>query len=413
MVNAEGEFVIAVPDHKSFQKFQDKAKASAARSQEVSSDNKEVQARGLECSLDKRMFVEPMKTPCCGKTYCNDCIENALINNDFVCPDCQTEGVLIDNLEPDDDMVKKIKAYEEEKSAERKERERSKSPPKMETKAENPDTSQDKTEARSPRSGSKSPKGEHKSPQSTVDVGKDSSTTPQPTTSDSASKKRPAEEELVNDHVPAGPTATREQTSTPSGTTSASTSNVSAAPKTQQEFINQMNAMTAQMGGQAPNSNVPFPMPNMNAMNPMGFPNPMMAMSMAGMMGMNPAMMNPMMMPQNNWPGMNGMAFPQPNAMFNTNNNNNGMGFPQQPNGWNQNWPMANNGMANQYRNGYQSGQGQQTNGNGMGRGGNANFPNQQRAGGGDDDAYFRKPVNPHRHQNRQKRVRPSDYTEL
>jgi len=31
-----------------------------------------------------------------------------------------------------------------------------------------------------------------------------------------------------------------------------------------------------------------------------------------------------------------------------------------------------------------------------------------------EDDAYFRKPVNPHRHQNRQKRVlRPSDYREL
>lgn len=30
-----------------------------------------------------------------------------------------------------------------------------------------------------------------------------------------------------------------------------------------------------------------------------------------------------------------------------------------------------------------------------------------------EDDAYFRKPVNPHRHQNRQRRVRPSDYREL
>lgn len=30
-----------------------------------------------------------------------------------------------------------------------------------------------------------------------------------------------------------------------------------------------------------------------------------------------------------------------------------------------------------------------------------------------DNDAYFRKPVNPGRHQNRQRRVRPSDYREL
>ncbi|KAK8081926.1 RING finger protein [Apiospora saccharicola] len=30
-----------------------------------------------------------------------------------------------------------------------------------------------------------------------------------------------------------------------------------------------------------------------------------------------------------------------------------------------------------------------------------------------DEDAYFRKPVNPGRHQNRQRRNRPSDYREL
>jgi len=30
-----------------------------------------------------------------------------------------------------------------------------------------------------------------------------------------------------------------------------------------------------------------------------------------------------------------------------------------------------------------------------------------------EDNAYFRKPVNPHRHQGRQRRARPSDYREL
>lgn len=408
MVNAEGEFVIAVPDHKSFQKFQDKAKASAARSQEVSSDNKEVQERGLECSLDKRMFVEPMKTPCCGKTYCNDCIENALINNDFVCPNCQTDGVLIDNLEPNDDMVKKIKAFEDEKAAQRKEKERSKTPPKVEVKAESASTPQEQTTTGSPRGESKSPKREQKSPPSAIQ----NTTTAEPAAGDGFSKKRPAEEELENNHVPTAPAAMREPTSTPSTAVTTATSQTPAAPKSQQDFINQMNAMAAQIGGQVPNGNMSFPMPNMNGMNNMAFPNPMMAMSMSGMMGMNPAMMNPMMMQQSGWPGMNGMGFPQNNGMLNSNN---GMGFPQQPTGWNnnQNWPM-NNQFPNQQRNGWQN-QGQMNgNGIGIGRGAmNANFPNQQRAGTGDDDAYFRKPVNPHRHQNRQKRVRPSDYTEL
>jgi len=63
-------------------------------------------------------------------------------------------------------------------------------------------------------------------------------------------------------------------------------------------------------------------------------------------------------------------------------------------------------------------------NGGGAQNGGNANgatgaFPNQQKTvfaeplPNEEDNAYFRKPVNPHRHQGRQKRVRPSDYREL
>ncbi|KAL9068051.1 MAG: hypothetical protein Q9157_006626 [Trypethelium eluteriae] len=437
MINAEGEFVIAVPDHQSFQKFQDKAKASAAQKQEAASGSKELQERGLECSLDKRMFVEPMKTPCCGKTYCNDCIENALINNDFVCPNCQTEGVLIDNLEPDDDMVKKIKSFEDEKAAQRREKERSKSPPKVDGKMENPGTPQGQGTAGSPGAEPKSPKQDRKSPSSTDNKEKTSSSTPQPTIGDANAKKRPADEELENNRVPTAPAAMRDQTTTPSTSATASASQPNPiVPQSQQDFINQMNAMSAQMGGgQLPNGNMPFPtMPNMNGMPNMGFPNPMMAMSMGGMMGMNPAMMNPMMMSQNGWGGgaagvggMNGMGGGFPG------NNGGAMGFPQQgPNGWNPaqqgNWGMnGNQQYPNQRNNGWQ---GQMTNGNGgMGRGGGGggggagmSFPNQQRGtmgnggsggGTGDDDAYFRKPVNPHRHQNRQKRIRPSDYTEL
>lgn len=47
------------------------------------------------------------------------------------------------------------------------------------------------------------------------------------------------------------------------------------------------------------------------------------------------------------------------------------------------------------------------------------NFPNQQKSVFGEslpneeDNAYFRQPVNPHRHQGRQRRARPSDYREL
>src|SRR5436305_8486050 len=67
------------------------------------------------------MFVDPVKTHCCSKTYCNDCITNALIETDLTCPNCDTQGILIDNLIPDEETALKIKSYIEEK-------ERSKSP---------------------------------------------------------------------------------------------------------------------------------------------------------------------------------------------------------------------------------------------------------------------------------------------
>jgi protein MPE1 len=69
-------------------------------------------------------------------------------------------------------------------------------------------------------------------------------------------------------------------------------------------------------------------------------------------------------------------------------------------------WDMGNMGnMGNMGMNGFGGGM---MNGfqNGM------NF-GPQNGGGAEEDAYFRKPVNPHRHQNKQRRTRPSDYREL
>ncbi|PLB50501.1 DWNN-domain-containing protein [Aspergillus steynii IBT 23096] len=126
MVNADGDFVIAKPDKAAWELYQEKAKASAAAAAEAAAAeySKELQARGLECPIDKRMLLEPTKTPCCQRTYCNDCITNALIESDFVCPGCSTEGVLLDNLSADDQAVAKIKAYETEKAESKKEKEK-------------------------------------------------------------------------------------------------------------------------------------------------------------------------------------------------------------------------------------------------------------------------------------------------
>ncbi|KAF1816214.1 DWNN-domain-containing protein [Eremomyces bilateralis CBS 781.70] len=424
MINAEGEYVIAEPDKASWDQFQAKTKASAVQQQAAEEGNKELRERGLECPIDKRMFVEPMKTPCCGTTYCNDCIENALVNSDLVCPNCNKEGVLIDDLAPDDETNAKIKAYEEDKAAERKAKDREpqdketpKSPvsdkatPSKSTEAnvasntddkptKSPSGSPDRDTAEPSRAESKSPvpsKSPNPTPASTAEPASNGTT-------DGGSKKRPAEEELKNDRIPTGPAAMRKQATTPANPAAAKAAGID------QSFIEQMNALSGNgvvmpPDGQLQSNFFPMGMPTM------GFPGG--NMNMAGMnMGMNGMMMpnmNPMMMngQWNNGMGFNPAAMGNMNA-FNGNNpnfndpggNNNFRGNNGQI--WN---PASANVQGNRSMN--------QTNGKyGV-------FPNQQRTvfsepfPSEEESPYFRQPVNPGRHQHRQKRARPSDYREL
>ena len=399
MVNAEGEFVIAEPDKASWEQYQAKAKVSAAAQQAAVTGSEELREKGLECSIDKRMFVEPTRTPCCGKTYCNDCIINALIENDLVCPGCSTEGVLIDNLIPDDEATAKIKEFEKEKAKAK--------------------TSKDKSE--SPREGaaviSTTKSGDNKpvSPSSQKGALK---ATPN-TAGMSNTRKRPAEEELSNPRTHNSPGMLRQHNK-----------------MGQQQLQQSSNGFNPLQMDPLPNftSATPFPhqvslmngniMPSAG-MNPMAYPSSNgymgMAANMAPLMGTNTGLMNGLMMPPNGYMGNGGNAW----------NNLNAAGFAQPLNGMY--GPNYGNGMMAQ--GGYGAGSMQFPMGNGSmgmtgmgvqpqqvlstGNNSHGTFLNQQRTifsepfPNEENDAYFRKPVNPHRHQARQRRVRPSDYREL
>jgi protein MPE1 len=397
MVNADGEFVIAEPDKASWEQFQAKAKTTAQKP--ASQVDKEVQELGLECPVDKRMFIDPMKTPCCEKTYCNDCITNALIESDFVCPGCQQEGVLIDDLKPDEEAADKIKKYLADKDSKAKEASKSpaaspKSPVAADATPADVKDEQTKTNSKSPPpndSEVKSPKFE------TALVGTKSPTPAAatngttPVNGESNPKKRPAEDAAENTRIPKAPKAMQKQ----------------------QQQQNMMDIMTGMpMGPNMPGMNMPmmpFPgmpgMPGMPMMPGMGMP---MGMNNMNMGMMNP-MMNPMMagggMPNFNMngpggfggmPGFNGM--PGPGMPMSMGGMNGGMGGPGGPNGMNQH-----HGNGGGYNNGNHFQQQQQYPPH-------RNFSHQP---ADDEDAYFRKPVNPQRHQNRVRRARPSDYREL
>lgn len=429
MVNADGEFVIAEPDKASWEQFQAKAKTTAASQKGASEEDKEIQERGLECSIDKRMFIDPMKTPCCEKTYCNDCITNALIESDFVCPGCQTEGVLIDDLKPDDEAVTKIKDYLSEKDTKAKEASKSaatstatsssvaptgaaerspKSP--LEDAAKPDEVKVEQTNPKSPNTAptaAKSPTITAAAAATTVQTSQSSTatpvpiSTPTPSNGDSNPKKRPAEDSAENPKIPKAPKAMQK----------------AQDAQNQQQ---QQQAMMQMMNGMPMNGvSMPGGMPNMPMM-PFGGPMPMNGFGGMGMNNMNMGMMNPMMNPMmGGMPGGFG-----PNGM-------NGGGFPGGGMGGNNMWGGGdmsggmNPGMNGVGMNGAMPGNmNMSMNGGGIGGG----MMNHQ-AGGGfnpqmpfrnfshqpadDEDAYFRKPVNPHRHQNRQRRVRPSDYREL
>ncbi|EGX89890.1 retinoblastoma-binding protein [Cordyceps militaris CM01] len=405
MVNAEGDFVIAEPDKASWEKYQAKAAKSASAFKDNESADKETQSLGLECSIDKRMFIDPTKTPCCQKTFCNDCISNALMDSDFVCPACKTEGVLLDDLQPDEETSKKIREYLKEKEA-AKANPPAAASPKMEVKVDEteadatsadlgvngtPNDTQAKQESHNAEQSevkAESPSSEKSKSPKPAETDSEQSQETKPDNKDAAlSKKRPADELLENPKIPKGPRAMQNQPNINpmmNGGMHGMHAMTGMTGMDGMNGMNNMNGMDMNMMfngmGMMPNMMGMPNMPNMNMMN-MGMGMPNMAMGMGGM----PNMMG--------MPGFNGM--------------NNGFG----DGGWGMNGMgnMGNMGMGgnmggnmgpmNGMNGGFHNG------GNGMHyQGGNV---------GGDDDAYMRKPMNPYRQQNKQRRVRPSDYREL
>ena len=363
MVNADGEYVFAQADEKAWKQHLERVKAAGAAQKEGEQGDKELQSRGLECPIDKRMFVNPMKTPCCGKTYCNDCIENALLESDLTCPGCETENVSLERLEPDTETIQKIKDYEMEKS---------------DKKASSPYPSPKSPESQT-RAGTKSPSSD----------------------SGATSKKRTASDVTDKSQTLAAPAMKRQK--------SGESTEVSKVDSV--KSVTPVPASTATTAPGAAN----FMPPDMTTMmQTMAMPNmnyPMMSMAGMPFMPMQ-GMMNPMMgMPGytnfNMANNMNGMAYPNmmPNN-FNMNGNFNQNQFPKQ------NFqPKHNNTQVNGLQR-VPTGPRAMVQGAPTG----PKFANQQRYQGKEEDnAYMRQPVNPHRHQGKGKRGRPreADYREL
>ncbi|KAF2676532.1 DWNN-domain-containing protein [Lentithecium fluviatile CBS 122367] len=401
MLNADGEYVQVMTDNKTWEKFQEKASATKAQAANEDAANKEVRELGFECPIDNRMFVDPVKTPCCGKTYCHDCIENALADRDLVCPNCSTEGVLIDDLAADDEMVQKMKAYEAEKAKEKLEKEQ-----QAQEEAKAAATPSNNEENSVPPADEKATAVENNpvaystaSPTSGAGAGGNGSDTDTSTTS--KKRKQPPTDIMP----PTAPKAMRQQKEQQSRQGQDQSSVVD-------QMVRDLEAMKKQPLPGAPKGPIPSSM-NMPINPMMGMPPVMNGMNpMAHMNGQNsfPQQMN------NGWNGGFQQGFP--NQMGYNQGWNNGF----QPNMGYGNMPNAMSGM-----NGYGGGnwnpnqnQGFNNNMGWQGQGGPhmgqpaGGFPNQQRTVFSEQpnqqDAYERKPLNPHRSQNKHRKHRPQDF---
>lgn len=466
MVNADGEYVVAQPDQASWESYQKKAATTTKASSPVG--NKELQDRGIECLMCHKLLRDASKTPCCGKVYCEECIQSALLESDFVCPNCEAKDILLGSLVVDTEARSKVEQYLKEKEV--KDREKSMSPsvaPGLSAKV---------------RDGPSLAAANGKSPLSSAVSSVSSS---------SVSRKRPAEDDL-GPQVPRGPAAMRNTPQyqqpplqqhqpipnsvyggngpmfNPQQLQQQQQQLQQSQPQQQpfhQQFpqhqrqappvqhqqppqqynhgynqyqteMNGMDVINGTMNGMDGNyyhhggngqymPNGPNGMMGMDGMGGMNGMNGMgggmngmggngMGMPMNGMNNMGNGYMNPGMNPGMN-SGMNPMGNRGMGMGMGPNMGMNGMGRSMGPGGGPR--PMGPNG-SNQIMNPFVMQQYQQQQQEAARVAKFGYFPNQQKTvfsepfPSEEDSPYMRKPVNPHRHQ-RPKRIRPSDFKSL
>ncbi|BFZ58021.1 Protein mpe1 [Savitreella phatthalungensis] len=114
MVTAEGESVVFVPDAASWETYQRSAEQSALARRE---QEKAALPEGFEdiaCSICGKVAKDAVKVPCCDKMACDECLQAALLESDFVCPFCKTKDILLDRLVPATEIREKVEKYDNE-----------------------------------------------------------------------------------------------------------------------------------------------------------------------------------------------------------------------------------------------------------------------------------------------------------
>lgn len=65
----------------------------------------------LSCPICSRLLREAVRTPCCRTLYCEECIHTTLLDQDFVCPNCESKIASLDKLKPDEEARQKVEEF--------------------------------------------------------------------------------------------------------------------------------------------------------------------------------------------------------------------------------------------------------------------------------------------------------------
>ncbi|GAA5857374.1 hypothetical protein JCM8547_002249 [Rhodosporidiobolus lusitaniae] len=123
MVTADGGFVVARPDNASWLAHRAlTANLSASDIQNLAPTDPD-----LTCPVCSKLLRDAVLTPCCSTSFCDDCVSNALLDNDMMCPECESRVKSLEKLKPDEDRRERAKKYVDqmvEASKERAEQEK-------------------------------------------------------------------------------------------------------------------------------------------------------------------------------------------------------------------------------------------------------------------------------------------------
>ena len=108
-MDRRGDYVIPIVDKIAMAK-----KSTATTNQDIPSQKtKDFIPNDMKCKLCLGIFRDAVVIQCCGNSFCDECIRNSLLENNFHCPlpECNKSEILPDHLVPNQQLRKTVKRY--------------------------------------------------------------------------------------------------------------------------------------------------------------------------------------------------------------------------------------------------------------------------------------------------------------